>query len=64
MDKKEILKQKKHGDLKQAATILGISEQNAYAALNRVGSKHHENVVKTLSRIIRMREELKKEIAG
>lgn len=64
MDKNQVLEKKKHGDLKQAGTILGISEQNAYAALNRVGSKHHENVVKTLSRIIRMREELKKEIAG
>lgn len=58
MTKEEILRQKQHGDLKTAGAIIGISEHNAYQALNRVGSKHHEEIVKILSKVITMREKL------
>lgn len=61
LTKEEILKKKKHGDLKTAGAIIGISEHNAYQALNRVGSKHHEEIIKILSKVIIMREKLKEE---
>jgi hypothetical protein len=56
----EILQKKLHGDFKTAGDMVGITEKNAYAALKREGSKHHEDVKNALARIIQMRETLKK----
>lgn len=61
MTKDEILEKKQHGDLKTAGAMIGISEHNAYAALNREGSKHHNKIIKILSQVIEMRERLKQE---
>lgn len=61
MTTEEIIKKKKHGDLKTAGAVIGITEQNAYAALHRKGSKHHENIKEILSKVIDMREKLQYE---
>lgn len=61
MTTEEINKKKRHGDLKTAGAMIGISEQNAYAALNREGSKHHEEIKKILIKVISMREALQAE---
>ena len=60
MTKDEILAKKMHGDLKTAGDMIGITEKNAYAALNREGSKYHDKLVKALSQVIKMREILQK----
>ena len=36
--------------------MLGINEKNAYAALERDGSKYHERIKEILTKIISMRE--------
>ena len=54
----EIKNNIKPGDLDTAAKVLGITPGNASKALNRVGSKHHENLLHTLSKVIEMREML------
>ena len=56
----EILQRKMHGDFRTAGDMVGITEKNAYAALTRKGSKHHDAVKKALTQIIQMRETLKK----
>ncbi|MBN1651720.1 MAG: hypothetical protein JW857_10350 [Bacteroidales bacterium] len=56
MTVEEIKTKKKSGDLKSAGEMIGITESNAYVALNRIGSKHHENIVNVLTKIIEMRE--------
>lgn len=61
MTTEEIIKKKQHGDLKTAGAIIGIKEQNAYAALNRPGSKHHEKIKEILIKVISMREKIAKE---
>ena len=61
MTTEEINNKKRHGDLKTAGAILGISEYNAYAALNRPGSKHHEQIKNILTKVISMREALEAE---
>ncbi len=60
MSTDEILKQKLHGDLKTAGSMIGITEKNAYAALKREGSKYHNDVKSALTQIIQMRETLTK----
>lgn len=62
MTAQEIIKKKRHGDLKTAGAMLGITEQNAYVALNRPGSKYHEQIKNILSKVIGMREKLEKEV--
>lgn len=62
MTKEEITQKKKHGDLKTVGAILGISEQNAYVALKREGSKYHNEVINILERVIEMRERLSQEV--
>lgn len=62
LSKTEILRKKKHGDLKAAGAMIGISEHNAYAALNREGSKHHDEIIKILSRVIESRELIAQEM--
>ena len=62
MTVEEIIKKKKHGDLKTAGAMLGISEQNAYVALKREGSKYHSQIVDILSKVIGMREKLQQEV--
>lgn len=56
MTLQEIKSKKKSGDLKSAGEMLGISEFNAYAALNREGSKYHQRILNILSKIIEMRD--------
>ena len=63
MTVEEINKKKKHGDLKTAGAMLGITEQNAYVALNRRGSKYHTRIVDVLTKVIDMREKLQQEIS-
>lgn len=58
MDVEEILVKKKHGDLKTAGEAIGISEFNAYNALKRRGSKHHDKIKEVLTKIITLREQL------
>ncbi len=58
LTKEEIIKRKRHGDLKTVADIIGISNDNAYRALNREDSKYHSKVVELLSAIIINRETL------
>lgn len=54
-----IIKQKiKTGDMDTASQKAGITRANGYKALERVNSKHHENIVKALAEIITKREEL------
>ncbi len=48
----------KGGDVETAAAMVGITTTNAYKALKRVGSKHHESMQKALRTIIAKREEL------
>lgn len=61
MTTEEILNKKRHGDLKTAGAMIGIKEQNAYAALKREGSKYHEQIKEILTKIISMREVIAKE---
>jgi len=56
MTLQEIKTKKKSGDLKTAGEMLGITEFNAYAALNREGSKYHQRIVEILQKIIEMRQ--------
>jgi hypothetical protein len=56
MTVEEIKQKKQSGDLKTAGKMLGISVYNAYAALNRPGSKYHERIVNVLTKLIEMRE--------
>lgn len=56
--KEEILEKKQHGDIKTAGAIIGISEANAYKALMREGSKYHQQITNTLSKVIEMRMKL------
>ena len=46
------------GDLKTAAQMLGITASNASKALNRPGSKYHQELVNSLSMVVEMREML------
>lgn len=62
MTTEEINKKKINGDLKIAGSLVGISAQNAYAALNREGSKHHDKIKEILTKVIEMRENLKNEV--
>lgn len=62
MTTEEIIQKKKHGDLKTVGAMLGISEQNAYAALKSEGSKYHTQIVDILSKVIGMREKLQQEV--
>lgn len=61
MELQEIKLKKKSGDLKNAGKMLGISEFNAYAALNRVGSKYHESIKQILIKLIEMRDLIQQE---
>lgn len=56
MTVEEIKQKKQSGDLKTAGKILGITVYNAYAALNRPGSKYHDLIVNILTKLIEMRE--------
>lgn len=56
MTLQEIKTKKESGDLKTAGKMLGITEFNAYAALNREGSKYHQRIVEILQKIIEMRQ--------
>ena len=54
----EIKEKIQPGDLVNAGKALGISSNNASKALNRIGSKHHVNLVNILSKFIDMRESI------
>lgn len=61
MDIQEIKLKKKIGDLKSAGEMISINKFNAYAALNREGSKYHDRIVSALSKIIENRQKLANE---
>ncbi|TXI14647.1 MAG: hypothetical protein E6Q66_05975 [Pedobacter sp.] len=61
MELQEINQKRRRGDIITVAEILEISESNTRTALTRIGSKHHSEVVALLTRVIRIREMLKKE---
>jgi len=58
MTVEEIKQSKRAGDLKIAAEMIGISQQNAFVALKRAGSKYHQKIIEALSQIIEMRSHL------
>lgn len=61
LTKEEIINKKQHGDLKIAGEMIGISQANAYAALNREGSKYHNEIKRILTKVIKMRSFIKNE---
>ncbi|MFK5951251.1 MAG: hypothetical protein QM500_21045 [Methylococcales bacterium] len=61
MNIQEIKSKKRIGDLKSAGDMIGINKFNAYAALNREGSKYHDRIVNALSKIIEARQKLEDE---
>lgn len=58
MNLEEIKEKKQSGDMKTAAKMAGISQKNAFAALNREGSKYHNRIIEKLSEVITLRENL------
>ncbi|MFT4062563.1 MAG: hypothetical protein QM642_09440 [Edaphocola sp.] len=54
-----IHRNKKRGDMRTAAEVLGISLANAQRALDRIGSKYHYEVTEVLARTISDRAQLK-----
>jgi phosphoheptose isomerase len=60
MTKNEIFRNKKLGDIKQVAEILGVSHANADKILRRVNSKKHAEAFNILKNIVESREALKK----
>ncbi|MBN1652021.1 MAG: hypothetical protein JW857_11875 [Bacteroidales bacterium] len=57
----EIKSKKKPGDIKTAGEMIGITQGNAWVALHRPGSKHHERIVNVLTKIIEGREKIANE---
>jgi hypothetical protein len=55
MRKEEIEKNLKHGDIKEAAEMLGISHESAKKAWQRPGSKNYEMVLSALNIIVTQR---------
>ncbi|WP_295675699.1 hypothetical protein [uncultured Mucilaginibacter sp.] len=50
------------GDLNTAATVVGISPNNASKALTRPNSKHFNALVEVLTKVISMREIMLQEL--
>lgn len=55
MDRKELEKNLKHGDLKEAAEMVGISHDAAKKAWQRPSSKNYEMVLSALNIIVTQR---------
>lgn len=62
MEIAEIKEKMKPGDLDSAATIAGITPNNASQALKRPKSKHHESLKIILEKIVIAREEFLNQI--
>lgn len=61
MEIEEIKTKMQDGDMKTAASAIGISRENASQALRRLNSKYHDAIKNMLEKVITMRETL---IAG
>lgn len=59
----EINAKKKHGDLKTAALMLGISYRNAAVTLHRPDARRHPALLKAMATIIQAREALLRQAA-
>lgn len=62
MEISEIKEKMKPGDLDSAASIIGISPNNASQVLKRVNSKHHESLKTVLEKIINARQQFLQQI--
>lgn len=59
---KQIKLNKKYGDIKMVAEIMGVSRHNAARILERNNAKRHDEAVRILQSIIENREKLVDEI--
>jgi hypothetical protein len=62
MNKKQIINERRKGDIKLVAEILDVNYENARKILNRPKSKLHKKAVDVLEKIIKNRKQLLEEI--
>lgn len=64
MNISEIKEKMMKGDLETASRMIGITPSNGSKALNRLKSKHHEELKNALEKVVKMRDMLINESAG